>query len=73
MLGSTPARVREIYGIRMSAAQAAAFRATVAALRGMRPLTPGVIRRGYNTGSFRLVARTERRRLERGERTPQVA
>jgi hypothetical protein len=28
---------------------------------------------GYNTGHFRMVARTERRRLSRGERTPQVA
>lgn len=73
MLGSTPPRVREIYGLEWSAAKAAAFRATVAALRGARPLTPGSLRRGTNTGSFRLVARTERRRLERGQRTPQVA
>jgi hypothetical protein len=32
-----------------------------------------VIREGYNTSSFRLVARTERRRLREGQRTPQVA
>jgi hypothetical protein len=42
-------------------------------LRGARPLTPRAVREGYNTGHFRMVARTERRRLRRGERTPQVA
>jgi uncharacterized protein (DUF2236 family) len=73
MLGSLPERIRELYGIGYSAAQRRAFRATVRALRGARPLTPRVIREGYNTGSFRLVARTERRRLRRGDRTPQVA
>jgi uncharacterized protein (DUF2236 family) len=73
MLGSLPPRVRELYGITYSARQEMAFRATVRALRGLRPLTPRLIREGYNTGSFRLVARTERRRLRRGERTPQAA
>jgi uncharacterized protein (DUF2236 family) len=73
MLGSLPARVRELYGIPYSPRQRRAFRATVAALRGVRPITPRAIREGYNTGSFRLVARTERRRLRRGERTPQAA
>jgi uncharacterized protein (DUF2236 family) len=73
MLGSLPPRVRKLYGIGYGPHQERAFRAVVRALRGVRPLTPRVIRRGYNTGSFRLVARTERRRLERGERTPQVA
>jgi uncharacterized protein (DUF2236 family) len=73
MLGSLPARVRELYGLSCSARQERAFRAAVRALRGVRPVTPRVIREGYNTGSFRLVARTERRRLRRGERTPQAA
>jgi uncharacterized protein (DUF2236 family) len=73
ILGSLPDRVREIYGIGYSPAQRRAFRATVAALRAARPVTPRVIREGYNTGSFRLVARTERRRLRAGKRTPQVA
>jgi uncharacterized protein (DUF2236 family) len=73
MLGSLPARVREIYGISYSPRQERAFRAVVRAMRTARPLTPRVIREGYNTGSFRLVARTERRRLREGERTPQVA
>jgi uncharacterized protein (DUF2236 family) len=73
MLGSLPARVRELYGLTYGARHEGAFRATVRALRGVRPLTPRTLREGYNTGSFRLVARTERRRLRRGERTPQVA
>ena len=73
MLGSLPARVRELYGVDYSRRQQRAFRAVVRGLRGARPLTPRSIREGYNTGHFRMVARTERRRLRRGERTPQVA
>jgi uncharacterized protein (DUF2236 family) len=73
MLGSLPARVRELYGVDFSRRQQGAFRAVVLGLRGARPLTPRSIREGYNTGHFRMVARTERRRLRRGERTPQVA
>jgi uncharacterized protein (DUF2236 family) len=73
MLGSLPARVREIYGLSWSSARAAGFRAAVAALRASRPLTPDRVKRGWNTGSFRLVARTERRRIERGHATPQLA
>jgi uncharacterized protein (DUF2236 family) len=73
MLGSLPARVRELYGISYSRRQQLAFRAVVRGLRGARPLTPRSIREGYNTGHFRMVARTERRRLRRGDRTPQVA
>jgi uncharacterized protein (DUF2236 family) len=73
MLGSLPPRVRELYGLRYSPRQVRAFRATVRAMRGVRPVTPRVIREGYNTSSFRLVARTERRRLREGTRTPQVA
>jgi uncharacterized protein (DUF2236 family) len=73
MLGSLPARVRELYGIPYSRRQELVFRAVVHSLRGARPLTPRAIREGYNTGSFRLVARTERHRLRRGDRTPRVA
>jgi uncharacterized protein (DUF2236 family) len=73
MLGSVPAPVRELYGITYSRRQQLAFRAAVRALRGARPLTPRSIREGYNTAHFRMVARTERHRLSRGERTPQVA
>ena len=73
MLGSLPARVRELYGISYGRAQQRAFRAVVRGLRGARLLTPRSIREGYNTGHFRMVARTERRRLRRGDHTPQVA
>src|SRR3954453_21490335 len=73
MLGSLPPRVRELYGIPYSPRQQRAFRATVRAMRGVRPVTPRVIREGYNTGSFRLVARTERKRLRGGRQTPQAA
>jgi uncharacterized protein (DUF2236 family) len=65
ILGSLPPPVRELYGIGYSPAQRRAFRAVVRGLRGVRPLTPRALREGYNTGSFRLVARTERRRLRR--------
>jgi uncharacterized protein (DUF2236 family) len=73
MLGSLPARVRELYRIPFSGRQHRAFQAVVRALRGARPITPRSIRQGYNTGHFRMVARTERRRLQDGKRTPQVA
>jgi uncharacterized protein (DUF2236 family) len=72
MLGSLPARVRELYRISYGPRQQRAFRATVRAMRGVRPITPRMIREGYNTSSFRLVARTERHRLREGRRTPQV-
>jgi uncharacterized protein (DUF2236 family) len=73
MLGSLPPRVRELYGIPYSRRQQRAFHATVRGLRGVRPVTPRLIRVGYNTGSFRLVARTERRRLRDGRQTPKAA
>jgi uncharacterized protein (DUF2236 family) len=73
MLGSLPDPVRRHYELRYGPHQERAFRAVVRALRAARPVTPRAIREGHNTGSFRMVARTERRRLRRGERTPQAA
>jgi uncharacterized protein (DUF2236 family) len=73
MLGSLPARVREEYGLGWSPAHAIAFEAAVATLRASRPLVPKAVRRGLNTESFDLVARTERGRISRGEQTPQLA
>ena len=73
MLGSLPPRVRELYGLGYSLRRQRAFRATVRAMRAARPITPRLIREGYNTSSFRLVARTERRRLREGRSTPQVS
>jgi uncharacterized protein (DUF2236 family) len=72
MLGSLPPRVREMYGLSYTARQQAGFRAAVAALRAGRRLMPAPLARGYNTRSFELVAETERRRVERGEPTPQI-
>ncbi|MGH2924079.1 MAG: oxygenase MpaB family protein [Solirubrobacterales bacterium] len=72
MLGSLPEVVRRHYCLSWSRSQEAAFRAAVASVRVSRPITPGRIRYGSNTDSFRLVARTERRRIERREPTPQA-
>ena len=72
MLGSLPRRVRELYGLGFNPAQQAAFAAAVTALRRARPLAPRALRRGRNAESYDLVARTERRRIERGEPTPQA-
>lgn len=72
VLGSLPSRVRELYGLRWTPVHAAGFAATAAAVRAARPLTPARMRRGRNTEHFRLVARTERHRIERGRPTPQA-
>jgi uncharacterized protein (DUF2236 family) len=73
MLGSLPPRVREMYGLPWSGAHAGAFRATVAAVRAPRPITPRRLRVGSNTTQFERVARTESNRLARGRPTPGVA
>jgi uncharacterized protein (DUF2236 family) len=72
MLGSLPARVRDLYGLAWSPAHALAFRAAVEAARAARPLLPGWILRGSNRASFELVQSTEARRIEAGRRTPRV-
>ena len=72
MLGSLPPRVRDLYGLSWSPAQARAFPLAVAALRGMRAVAPGAVRRGRNARSFALVEQTERHRIERGKPTPQL-
>lgn len=73
MLRSLPPVVRRHYGLRWTPLHEAAFRAAVAGLRAARPLVPDAIKRGSCAGSYDLVARTELRRIERGEPTPQVA
>ena len=73
MLGSLPLRVRELYGLSWSGSQELAFRATVQGLRRSRPLVPRRVRQGANAEAYDLVARTERRRIQRGLATPQVA
>lgn len=73
MLGSLPPRVRELYGLTWTPAHAAAFRAVTTAMRAGRLAMPGPIRRGRNADAYKLVARTERERIARGQETPQPA
>ena len=72
MLGSLPPRVRALYGLSWSAAQARAFPFAVATLRGLRGVAPASLRQGSCARSFALVEKTERQRLERGKPTPQL-
>lgn len=72
MLGSLPPRVRELYRLRYTPAQAAACRAVLALARGSRPLLPASRKRGSCIAEFEGVAAVERRRIERGEPTPQI-
>jgi uncharacterized protein (DUF2236 family) len=72
MLGSLPARVRSLYGLPYGRREQAAFRAAVTLIRSARRVTPAPLSRGYNTRSFELVAETERRKVARGEPTPQI-
>lgn len=72
MLGSFPPRVRELYGLSFSPAQARAFPLAVGLLRGLRRAAPDRVRHGSCAGSFALVERTERQRIARGRPTPQL-
>ena len=68
--GTLPPRVREIFGIRWSAAHEASFRAAAAAHRRARRLFPRPVRRGRNDYFFDLVDRAEQQRG--GTRTPEL-
>lgn len=70
MKGSLPPRVRELYGLRWTPADAVAFRAAVAASRAARPLTPRSALRGRCTSFFDDVAAAERARIESGRAAP---
>jgi uncharacterized protein (DUF2236 family) len=72
MLGSLPARVRELYSLPISSSQAKACAAALAAGRFARMLAPRSLTRGSCIPEFEMVAATERRRLERGQPTPQL-
>lgn len=69
LLGTLPPRVRKLYGLRWSPFHAAAFRGVIAGVRGARPVMPRSIRRGANTGSFEMVARTEKQLVASGHAT----
>lgn len=60
--GTLPPRVKEIFGIRWSAAHERAFRSVAAAHRAGRPLFPYKVRRGRNDVFFDVVSKTERQR-----------
>jgi uncharacterized protein (DUF2236 family) len=68
--GTLPPRVREIFGIRWSAAHESSFQAIAAAHRRGRHLFPRTVRRGRNDVFFDVVSRAERRRG--GTRTPEL-
>jgi len=60
--GTTPARVREIFGIRWTAAHERAFRSVTATHRGARHAMPRQMRRGRNDYFFNVVTQREKRR-----------
>ncbi|MDX6586957.1 MAG: hypothetical protein QOI31_1430 [Solirubrobacterales bacterium] len=70
MRGSLPPRVRELYGIRWTSADAFAFRGVVAAARAARPVTPQAVRRGSCVAQFDDVAAAERKRIANGWTSP---
>ncbi|HEX6390419.1 MAG TPA: oxygenase MpaB family protein [Solirubrobacteraceae bacterium] len=72
MLNSLPGVVRRHYRLELSLQQRLAARAVMEALRRSNPLVPGQIKRGSCIPEFEMVARTEARRIARGEPTPQV-
>jgi uncharacterized protein (DUF2236 family) len=72
MLGSLPPRVRELYGLRYTPANAAACAAVLGASRLARPFVPAALKRGSCIPEFEGVAAVERRRIERGQPTPQI-
>jgi uncharacterized protein (DUF2236 family) len=72
MLYSLPEVVRKHYRLELSTQQKLAARAVIEALRRSNPLVPGRIKRGSCIPEFEMVARTEQRRIARGDYTPQV-
>lgn len=70
MRGSLPPRIRELYGLRWTPADALAFRGVVAAARSARPVTPRALRRGSCVAQFNDVAAAERKRIANGWTSP---
>lgn len=66
LTGTLTPKMRELFGLEWSALHRAAFRAVVGGLRAARPVTPRTLRRGLNTSSFELVARTEEQLVASG-------
>jgi uncharacterized protein (DUF2236 family) len=72
MLGSLPARVRELYELAYTPAHAAACSVALLSGRVAHRLAPSSFTRGSCIPQFEMVAATERRRIERGQPTPQL-
>lgn len=72
MLGSLPPRVRELYGADFGTLEEALCAAALSAWRRARRAMPRSVTRGSCTRELELVAATERRRIERGQPTPQL-
>lgn len=68
--GTLPPRVREIFGIRWSAAHETAFRSVTATHRRARHAMPRAMRRGRNDYFFNVVTQAEKRRG--GTPTPRI-
>jgi uncharacterized protein (DUF2236 family) len=70
MLGALPPTVRDLYGLTWTPRHAVRFQAVVAAARATRPLTPAVVRTGWNTRPFTMVSDMERKLIARGDPVP---
>jgi uncharacterized protein (DUF2236 family) len=73
MLGSLPPPVRDLYGLTYSSAQARGCSTALMVGRLANRLTPSSLRYGSCARHFAVVAATERRRIELGQPTPQLA
>ena len=72
MLYSLPTRVRELYGLRLTAKAALTATGMIAFHRRMRPLLPTRVATGSCIGAFKLVERTEAQRIAHGRSTPNL-
>jgi hypothetical protein len=72
LLSSLPSRVCEIYGVRRGVSDLALGFAALRASRAARRAMPASRARGSCAREFEMVAAIERRRIERGEPTPQL-
>lgn len=69
VLGMLPPEVRDLYGLRWSAAHQTVWRATTAAVRRSQRLVPDRQRLGDNRALHELVIRSERKVISSGRRT----
>jgi uncharacterized protein (DUF2236 family) len=69
VIGLLPPGVRDLYGLRWTAAHQRAWQATTAAVRASQRVVPNRIRLGDNEDLHRLVIRTEGAVSSRGRRT----